>query len=198
MAAAFIGVANLALASTTPSVDLEVLADEIEDRNPLATQIARTVSWLGDFPAIAVIALAIFVVIDSAHGTRWIVTRAGAVLLVLQTLFVVLGKQLFGRERPPLDTRLAPEFAPSFPSGHATAMSALAVFTVLCLYWLGWRGVRLGFAVGAAALAVLTIDWARVYLGVHWLTDVTAGTILGTALALTVWLVAVRPHHRAN
>jgi len=81
----------------------------------------------------------------------------------------------------------------SFPSGHAMISSAVYLTLALMLAESmprdGWRGRAARVAVVAffSALAVL-IGMSRVYLGVHWPSDVLAGWCFGTAWALLVWM----------
>lgn len=94
-------------------------------------------------------------------------------------------KQVLDRSRPPADTRMTVVTNMSFPSGHAGATTALV--GVVLLTYLSTRPGRLR-AWGAVALGVvlvITMCLTRLYLGVHWLTDVVGGTILGgTAVAI--------------
>jgi undecaprenyl-diphosphatase len=79
----------------------------------------------------------------------------------------------------------------SFPSGHAA--TAVAVYAVLALL-LGRRccdRTRIVLAV-LGGLVVLAIGASRVYLGVHYPTDVVAGWLTGATLALASWLVVTR------
>ena len=97
------------------------------------------------------------------------------------------GKALTGRVRPQLDP-LVVEESLSFPSGHST--QAAAVWLALAAVAVAWlpptgnvrRRRRLVWA-GALAIAV-AVGFSRIYLGVHWLTDVLAGLALGAGWTL--------------
>lgn len=96
----------------------------------------------------------------------------------------------FDRPRPHLVPHAMEALSPSFPSGHA-ATSAVVYLTLGAL-WAGAlprRRLKL-YAVAAAAVVTLGVGLSRVYLGVHWPTDVLAGWTLGTAWALAAWLLA--------
>ena len=102
-------------------------------------------------------------------------------------------KLLFGRDRPVLDTAVASAPGLSFPSGHALgSIVGIGVLVLLVESRLS-RPARLA-AVVAAVLVVLTVGWSRVGLGVHFVSDVLAGWLLGGAwLAATTIAFAVRP-----
>ena len=119
------------------------------------------------------------------------------VVLGLDVSLVYAVKHLVGRPRPPLQIRLVSVSSPSFPSGHATATAAAVSMLALCLGALSSsRRVRAaGFV--ASALAAAAMDWSRVYLGVHYLSDVVAGTLLGVWLTLTtLWAFDLRAPSR--
>jgi undecaprenyl-diphosphatase len=103
-------------------------------------------------------------------------------------------KHLIARPRPELVPHLVQVTNASFPSGHAMVSSAVYLTLALMLAEGveidGWRGRAARVAVVAffSALAVL-IGMSRVYLGVHWPSDVLAGWCFGTAWALVVWTV---------
>jgi membrane-associated phospholipid phosphatase len=86
-------------------------------------------------------------------------------------LLNVGAKLLFGRARPELWLSIAPEYDFSFPSGHAMGSMALAAALVVLLWATRWRYVA--FVVGA--VFVLLIGLSRIYLGVHYPSDILAG-----------------------
>jgi membrane-associated phospholipid phosphatase len=91
-------------------------------------------------------------------------------------------KPLVGRPRPIFD-QLVNGRGPSWPSGHTTGTTALLVALAIYASAGGGRGLRV--AVWTAALAgSILMGITRVYLGVHWPTDVMAGVILGIAWAV--------------
>lgn len=109
----------------------------------------------------------------------------GVVPLVLFT-----AKAVVGRPRPPLPFALVDADGYSFPSGHATGTAAIMVISAwmltrwLILRWTG-RVIVWTVAIGSAFL----IGFSRVYLGVHYVSDVLSGWMLGLAWAGTVMLV---------
>jgi undecaprenyl-diphosphatase len=124
-------------------------------------------------------------------GTR---KRSAAAFLVVAVgggaLFSALLKELFRRERPAVVTHLVEVTSASFPSGHAM----LAAITYLTLGVIIARVIpsqRLRAYVFAIAVVVtLLVGISRLYLGVHWPTDVLAGWCVGASWALGCWTVA--------
>jgi membrane-associated phospholipid phosphatase len=139
---------------------------------------------------------------DSGSGVAWVVVLAAVVVWSLWrrlprlALFVVvtgvgssllnaLTKSAVHRLRPVLTNPVAHEPGLSFPSGHAQA--AIVGYSILLLVFLPvmhgmWR--RIGIAL--ALLMVLAIGFSRIALGVHYLTDVLGGFVLGGA-----WVAAM-------
>ena len=111
------------------------------------------------------------------------VALAGSALLNLAA------KQLFARERPSLWESIAPETTYSFPSGHAMGAMTLTWVVVLLAWHTRWRWVAIvamcAFTSGVAA--------SRVYLGVHYPSDILAGWAAASAWVVSVYLLVFRP-----
>ena len=124
--------------------------------------------------------------------------------VILQAVLVFAMKYAVGRVRPWLALGMHPPIdAPptdfSFPSGHASGSFTVAVFVAtVCLSTRAIRGRR-SFAIVALALA-FAISFSRVYLGVHYPGDVSAGALLGSAIgfvAARVYCAKLRAHQGA-
>jgi membrane protein DedA with SNARE-associated domain/membrane-associated phospholipid phosphatase len=121
-----------------------------------------------------------------AWGRRWVFLGSWLAAVAGSAVLNHLLKELFARPRPHFEHPLLVETSYSFPSGHAmesfVVYGMLAYFAVLALRT--WES-RVGVVCGAALLVVL-IGFSRMYLGVHYLSDVLAGYAAGA-----VWLSAL-------
>ncbi|GAA4369692.1 hypothetical protein GCM10023146_16820 [Nocardioides caricicola] len=112
-------------------------------------------------------------------------TRAMWAVATMATgwLVAVLLKLLVQRSRPVIEEPLAVHHGYSFPSGHATN-NAIIVTVVLLLLRpvLGVTARRLLLAIGAAWILLTSAD--RLFMGAHYLSDVTAGVVLGVGLCV--------------
>lgn len=99
-------------------------------------------------------------------------------------------KEFFDRPRPDLIPHEVMVFTPSFPSGHAM-ISAVVYLTLASLVTRLMRRRRLKiYAMTVAIVLTTVIGLSRVYLGVHWPSDVLAGWMAGASWALVCWLIA--------
>ena len=108
------------------------------------------------------------------------VAGASALNLVLKTIFA--------RSRPDLWTHIVTETSYSFPSGHAMASMALASGLILVL----WRTRYRYLALAGGTIYVLIVAFTRMYLGVHFPTDIIAGWCMSIAWALVVMALFTR------
>ena len=123
---------------------------------------------------------------------RWREATFAGVSLGGSALLNMATKQFFQRDRPALWESIAPEHTFSFPSGHAMGSATLAMVVVL-LCWLTrfrWPAVVL------AALFALTVGASRIYLGVHYPSDILGGWAAGIAWVSGVYLVLYRIRER--
>ena len=131
--------------------------------------------------ALTVIALVYLIRGERHHATWLVVTVFGGAALG----FVL--KEIVGRTRPALPDPVSTAPGMSFPSGHALGASIGCCLLLLIALRFLPRGGRVA-AVIAAGLIVAAVGLARVVLGVHFVSDVLAGTTLGVGwVAVTTW-----------
>ena len=166
--------------------DRSVTVWMVAHRTSALTTLARVLSTIGSqavlIPVVGVLFAALLIRRRVVLAGMLLAAWGGAILLYSLT------KHFVHRPRPPADIWLTNVGnSTSFPSGHAT--QSLATFLALALVsaaWLSrarWPGKLLALVLAAG------IGWSRVYLGVHWTTDVGAGWVIATAwVAAAVWL----------
>jgi undecaprenyl-diphosphatase len=117
----------------------------------------------------------------------WTIAWVSSVVLLISPLTTLL-KAWVGRVRPPFANGGALDPSPSFPSGHSSGIAA-SVVVGLVLAWpvLSSRARQLWTALGV--VVVLVVGFSRMWLGVHYLSDVVAGWSLGVAWALLIALL---------
>ena len=127
-----------------------------------------------------VIAIDVVIVLSLLAFKRWREATFAAVAFIGSALLNLGSKQLFQRDRPSLWESVSPETTFSFPSGHAMGSMTLAMVVILLAWPTRWRWPAL-LAAGVFALLVAT---SRIYLGVHYPSD-----ILGGWMAAMAWVV---------
>jgi undecaprenyl-diphosphatase len=175
------GLGLRALAGTAQALDRRLVGDAVAIRTDPLTAAAHGASLLGRswllIPLAALVGLAL---------VRRLGIRAWGPLLAvvgadgLQNVV----KALVDRPRPSV-THLEHVTSSSFPSGHATESTAF-LLALLALVWMARSGVGRAIAALVAVALICAVGASRVYLGVHYPTDVAAGIILGGAWAAGV------------
>lgn len=157
------------------------LNQAVRERDGVVT-LLQAISWLGRPPTL-------WVVVGAATLYTW---RHGAHRLTLFLVATTFGgavmstaiKVLVDRPRPEVDHPIATAFGKSFPSGHA--LSSTVVYGAVLLTFLPvLSGKRRHITVVLTVVLILAIGASRLLLGVHFLSDVAGGHILGLA-----WLSA--------
>ena len=160
------------------AADLRAVRDVATHRGPVDTAIARVLSRVGSSlvigPLVLVGCAVAYRVAGAAPAAFIAVSTAGAVAIFN------LDKLLVARPRPPVDHLEAASHS-SFPSGHATLSAAFYVALVIVFASRSRARARTAAVLSAAVLLVAGIAASRVYLGVHYPTDVGAGLLLGAA-----------------
>jgi undecaprenyl-diphosphatase len=155
----------------------------------------RDVSALGSIAVLLLLSLAVisFLLIRrQVHAAVLVFAAAGGGALLMGGL-----KEAFGRPRPRLVPHLFGDVAtPSFPSGHAMAAAAIYLTLAALLARLVEDRRSKVFVVGVALVLVLLVGVSRVYLGVHWPSDVLAGWTAGLCWAIACWIVMARLQRR--
>ena len=177
----FFQIAERVFAEQTTELDTAILQSIYELHTPLLNQIMTGITFLGNGSTLIFISciVMIFLLLSRKFVSAFtliIVTSGGIGLNVCL-------KNIFARVRPALWERVVEVDVFSFPSGHA--MVSLVVYGfigyLLIANFRPFSSVILFFT----ALLILAIGFSRLYLGVHWPTDIIAGYAAGL-----VWLIS--------
>jgi undecaprenyl-diphosphatase len=191
----FVELADAVLDGETEAIDralLLALRSSTDPANPLGphwlVEMVRDITALG---GVAVLTLLTFLVAAFMalrrlwHATWLLLAAVGSGILVSTVL-----KIAFERPRPDLVPHGSLVSTASFPSGHSM-MAAVVYLTLGALLARVEPDRRVKvFVLATAVLLTLLVGVSRVYLGVHWPTDVLAGWTVGAGWALLFWLIA--------
>jgi len=165
-----------------PGLDIEILQAVALHRDATVTSIAEIVTYAGSFPILAPIAVAVVVLRRwnrPADDIALVVIAAGSAALPW------LVKLIVARPRPTFE-HLQQLSSLSFPSEHTTQAAAIYLTIAILLSKGLNRGLR-ELVIVLALLIAVVVAWSRVYLGVHYPSDVAAGLVLGWSWALLVF-----------
>ncbi len=167
---------NVPALATLVRIDNTIHDWAVTHQSPALTTFMTAITHLGG-GSVVVVVLAAFA-LYAAKSRRWgqlvalIVSVAGGATISDAV------KEWIARERPPVETHLVIADNPAFPSGHAIQAIVCYIAVAVMLRRRRWWFIMVGLAV--------SIGVSRVYLGVHWPTDVVGGWLLGGC-----WLVMV-------
>jgi undecaprenyl-diphosphatase len=195
LAAGFYSLSRAVEAGITADVDRDILlamrvpGDPSDPIGPRwLEEVGRDVTALGGVTVLTLL-------IATVTAFFWLAAmRRAAVYVAVASLgafLVSVGlKHVFERPRPELTPHGVAVYTYSFPSGHST-MSAAVYLTLgmVASRFVKRRRLKV-LLVGVAMLVTATVGVSRVYLGVHWPTDVLAGWAVGFSWALVCWCAA--------
>ena len=191
----FINIGNLVTEGTTEHFDESIIKyfrAEGNNSKPAGpgflNESMRDITSLGGETVITIITIFVigFLILQKRYNTMWLVLAAtiGGALISLGL------KEFYGRERPDISYRLIEVTQLSFPSGHSM-MSAVVYLTQAAIIARIQKSKRIRIYILSAALFLtFIIGLSRVYLGVHFPTDVIGGWTIGLAWASFCWFVA--------
>ncbi len=169
------------------SWDEQILLKIHAAENLELTQLAKALTRLGGFKGGFVLDTLVALILLGYR--RWRSLTYLIVTVIGSGLINRIAKELLHRVRPHLWESSAPQFDFAFPSGHATVSMTL-VAALIILTW----GSRWNWLVALSGGSfVVAIAWTRLYLGVHFPSDILAGWLVSLAWAIGVALV-IRPH----
>lgn len=148
----------------------------------------RDLTALGSPVVLTLVVLAAWghLMLSRQRGLAWLTLGA-----TLSGQAMALGlKAWFARARPDEAFHATVAAGHSFPSSHAMMSAVVCLSLAALLSRAALRRRQRGFILGVAALITGMVGLSRIYLGVHWASDVVGGWALGVAWALAGWMVA--------
>jgi undecaprenyl-diphosphatase len=147
----------------------------------------RDVTALGGFTVLTLVTI-VAVLAFLLHGKRRHALVLAATVLAGQVCANNL-KTLYGRPRPDLAPHGVYVYSASFPSGHSMLSATVYLTLAMLIASLEPRRATKALVFSVAVLVMTAVGVSRIYLAVHWPSDVLAGWCAGAALALAAWSV---------
>ena len=158
--------------------------------SPSVQEAMRDVTALGGFTVLTLVTI--------VAATAFLLHRKARHALVL-TAAALLGlagseglKNLYGRPRPELVPHGVYVYSASFPSGHSMLSATVYLTLAALIASLEPRRGAKALVFVTAVLLMIAVGVSRIYLGVHWPSDVLAGWCAGSGLALVAWSILLR------
>ncbi len=190
---AFAAIATIALSGGSAGLDVAINEMLAARRTPALTGFFEAYTGLGQWLAIAAAGVAVVAGLTATSRRRAAAFLAAA--LVTALALNPLLKLAFGRIRPPVEDAALHVSGLAFPSGHSLASATLALAIAVVAWPTRWR-LPASVLVGIFAVVM---GASRLYLGVHWLTDVLGAWALAVVIvAAAALLLPPRPDAMAS
>lgn len=165
-----------------------------DQRNPVLNRVIIAVTYLGNWQTVVTVGAVLLALPRTRrrYGLPFVGFSAAS------TVLYRIMKAVFARPRPELAVRLIEESGWSFPSGHS--MNCIVCYGILiCLLRRHCQDRRLANALTILlSLLILSIGCSRVYVGVHYPTDILGGWSLGLAFLLAATLICEKAETRLD
>ena len=162
----------------------------VEQRTPMLNDWSHLGGMLAD-TLVKIIATAVIAGIMLLVWRSWREPFIVAAALVMEASVFITTTWIVGRPRPDVERLDSSPVGSSFPSGHVAAAVAYGAIAVVVFQRVRNRVVRAVVVVLVVAVPII-VAWARMYRGMHYLTDVIAGALLGAASVIAVVVVMRR------
>ncbi|MCU7500657.1 MAG: phosphatase PAP2 family protein [Ignavibacteria bacterium] len=192
---AFLVITGIVVSGNTRHID-EMVIQALRDpdnyskpKGPYALiGIMRDITSLGGatFVTLITVIVAIYLILEKKRRSLMLVLLATLGGGLLESIL----KTLIARQRPGALFQLMPEYSHSFPSGHSMMSAVVYLSLAVLLARIQKRRIIRIYVVIVALFLTFIIGISRIYLGVHYPTDVLAGWALGLAWASFVWLLS--------
>ena len=165
--------------------DYKIALDIVAIRTPFLNSFFSLFTWLGSSQSIILIFIIVSVALYYHKKENYIYPLF--VSIFGSGIMVIIIKYFVNRARPGVGIAIYQEQLSSFPSAHAALIMALFGFLIYCI----WRfNLNLKIKIGITIIftvIILLVGFSRLYLGVHFLSDVLAGYLIGL-----MWLLIAR------
>jgi membrane-associated phospholipid phosphatase len=168
---------NWSLLDDVVDLDRRMAENLADGRTDTRTDLAHWGAFIANTPVKIALSLIVAGLLTWRYR-RWHEALMVGLPLIFEACAFIVISFIVGRPRPPVERLLDSPVDTSFPSGHVAAATVYAAFAVIA-FW-HTRSVLGRTAVVVVVIASpLVVGWARMYQGMHFLTDVTAGIVLG-------------------
>lgn len=157
-------------------------SETVEHMSPFVTNIVKIITHTGDPIPVILICLTLILI----PKTRKRYGLPVSINVIILEIINYTLKIIFARERPDI-LRLITETSPSFPSGHAMINSAIYMMLAFCVHKNVENKKVKYILITIFTIYPFIIGLTRVYLGVHYITDVIGGWLLGISLTFVIY-----------
>ena len=173
----FVELTDTLSTETLADFDQQITDFVISQRSPELTKYFIFVTKVGDVYGYLIV-LAITIIISAFIFKRWKYVGQITLVLALATISNMMLKRAIDRARPGIEHLVSVETL-SYPSGHAMSAMALYGFLVYLLYTFRMNKLLKAGGIFLLAVLILSIGISRIYLGVHFPSDIVGGFIAG-------------------